>query len=100
MSNAMNVASQRDAIATGAIVLKVGGNAVDAAIACALVQTVVAPLINILSYNCECLAEMVRELGVCSFIRFVRETLSDPWLDPFWVQKRLATPFQIRLMET
>ena len=43
---------------------------------------------------------MVRELGVCSFIRFVRETLSDPWLDPFWVQKRLATPFQIRLMET
>ena len=32
MINAMNVASQRDAIATGAIVLKVESNAVDAAI--------------------------------------------------------------------
>ena len=51
MSNAMIVASQPDAVATGAIVLKVGGNAVDAAIACAFVQTVVAPLINILSHN-------------------------------------------------
>jgi gamma-glutamyltranspeptidase/glutathione hydrolase len=51
MSNAMIVAPQPDAVATGAIVLKVGSNAVDAAIACAFVQTVVAPLINILSHN-------------------------------------------------
>ena len=41
MSNAMIVAPQPDAVATGAIVLKVGSNAVDEAIACAFVQTVV-----------------------------------------------------------
>jgi hypothetical protein len=41
MSNVRIVAPQPDAIATGAIVLKVGSNAVDAAIACAFVQTVV-----------------------------------------------------------
>ena len=98
MSNAMIVASQPDAVATSAIVLKVGGNAVDAAIACAFVQTVVAPLINILSHNCERLVEMVRELGVRGYIRFVRETISGPWLDPFWIQKRLAAPSQIRLV--
>jgi hypothetical protein len=32
---------------------------------------------------------MARELGVRGVIRFVRETLSGPWLDFFWVQKRL-----------
>ena len=55
-------------------------------------------LINILSHNSERLVEMVRELGVRGFIRFVRETLSGPWLDPLWVQKRLAAPFQLRLI--
>ena len=93
MSIAMIVAPPPDAVATGAIVLKVGSNAVDAAIACAFVKTVVAPLIDILSHNCERLVEMVRELGVRGFIRFVRETLSGPWLDPSWVQERLAAPF-------
>jgi hypothetical protein len=53
MSNAMIVAPPPDAVATGAIVLKVESNAVDAAVACAFVQTVVALLINILSHNCE-----------------------------------------------
>jgi hypothetical protein len=55
-------------------------------------------LINILSHNSERLVEMVRELGVRGFIRFVRETLSGPWLDPLWVKKRLAAPFQLRLI--
>jgi len=55
-------------------------------------------LINILSHNSERLVEMVRELGVRGFIRFVRETLSGPWLDPLWVRKRLAAPFQLRLI--
>jgi gamma-glutamyltranspeptidase/glutathione hydrolase len=44
MNNAMIVAPQPDAVETGALVLKEGGNAVDAAIACAFVQTVVDPL--------------------------------------------------------
>jgi len=43
MSKGMIVAPQPEAVEAGAIVLKNGGNAVDAAITCALVQTVVDP---------------------------------------------------------
>ncbi len=42
-AQAMIVAPQPEAVEAGAVVLKEGGNAVDAAIACALVQTVVDP---------------------------------------------------------
>lgn len=56
-------------------------------------------LINILAHNCEHLVEMVRESGVIGLIRFVCGTLSGPWLeDPPWVRKRLAAPFQLRLI--
>ena len=44
MSSAMIVSLQPEAVETGAEVLRRGGNAVDAAIACAFVQTVVDPL--------------------------------------------------------
>ena len=43
MAKGMIVAPQPEAVEEGAIVLKKGGNAVDAAITCALVQTVVDP---------------------------------------------------------
>ena len=55
-------------------------------------------LINILAHNCERLVGMVREFGVRGFIRFVCGTLSGRWLDPLWVRKRLAAPFQLRLI--
>jgi hypothetical protein len=55
-------------------------------------------LINVLAQYSERLVEMVRELGMRGFIRFIRDTISGPWLDPLWVQKRLATPFQLRLI--
>jgi gamma-glutamyltranspeptidase/glutathione hydrolase len=44
MTNGMIVAPQPEAVEAGAIALKRGGNAVDAAITCALVQGVVDPL--------------------------------------------------------
>lgn len=44
MARGMIVAPQPEAVEAGAMVLKNGGNAVDAAITCALVQTVVDPL--------------------------------------------------------
>ena len=43
MGKGMIVAPQPEAVEAGAIVLKNGGNAVDAAVTCALVQTVVDP---------------------------------------------------------
>jgi len=55
-------------------------------------------LINVLALYSERLAKTVRELGVVSFIRFVRNTISGPWLDPLWVKRRLAAPFQLRLI--
>ena len=55
-------------------------------------------LINVLALYSERLVKMVRELGVRGFLRFVRATISGPWLDPLWVEKRLAAPFQLRLI--
>ena len=46
MGQGMIVAPQPEAVEAGAIVLKRGGNAVDAAITCALVQGVVDPLMT------------------------------------------------------
>ena len=45
-AQSMIVAPQPEAVEAGAVVLQRGGNAVDAAIACALVQTVVDPLMS------------------------------------------------------
>jgi len=55
-------------------------------------------LINILAVYSERLVPMVRELGVRGFIRFVRETIAGPWLDPVWVKRSLSAPFQLRLI--
>ena len=55
-------------------------------------------LINVLALYSERLIPMVRELGVRGFIRFVRETITGPWLDPLWVKRHLAVPFQLRLI--
>ena len=44
MREGMIVAPQPEAVEAGALVLRDGGNAIDAAVACALVQTVVDPL--------------------------------------------------------
>jgi len=55
-------------------------------------------LINVLAVYSERLVKIVGELGVRGFIRFIRSTISGPWLDPLEVQKRLAASFQLRLI--
>lgn len=55
-------------------------------------------MINVLALYSERLLRTVRELGVVGFIRFVRNTISGPWLDPLWVKRRLAASFQLRLI--
>jgi len=55
-------------------------------------------LINILAIYSDRLVKMVRELGVGGFIRFIRNTISGPWLDPLRVKRLLAAPFQLRLI--
>jgi hypothetical protein len=41
---------------------------------------------------------MFIEKGVRGFIRFVRNTISGPWLDAELVRKRLAENYQLRLI--
>jgi len=55
-------------------------------------------LINILALYSERLAKTIRDLTMSGFIRFVRNTISGPWLDPLWVKRRLESPFQLRLI--
>ena len=55
-------------------------------------------MFNILAQYSERLVKVVRNLGVKGFIRFVRETISGPWLNAERVQERLTTPFQLRLI--
>jgi len=55
-------------------------------------------LINVLAQYSERLVKIIRELGMRGFIRFIRETIGGPWLDPLLVRERLAAPFQLRLI--
>jgi len=53
--------------------------------------------LNVLARYSTALTKIVQDLGVRGFIRFVRETIAGPWLDPKEVQARLMAPFQLRL---
>jgi hypothetical protein len=55
-------------------------------------------LLNVLADHSAKLVELVQELGVRGLIRFIRETLSGPWLDHQRVLRRLCRPRQIRLV--
>ncbi len=55
-------------------------------------------LLNILAIYAECLIKMVHELGIRGLIGFVGATISGPWLEPLCVKRRLAVPFQVRLI--
>jgi hypothetical protein len=54
--------------------------------------------INVLAQYSESLSKVFIEKGVRGFIRFVRQTISGPWLDAELVQKRLGENYQLRLI--
>ena len=69
MTHGMVCAPQPEAVEAGVLALKAGGNAVDAAIACALVQTVVDPQMSGIA-GFGCLQLYLPKRGVHHFIDF------------------------------
>lgn len=55
-------------------------------------------LFNIMARYSEKLAKIIKDTGIRGLIQFVRNTLSGPWLDHKWLQERLATSVQLRLV--
>jgi hypothetical protein len=55
-------------------------------------------LFTILAQYSECLIKKVKAPGLKGFIRFIRETISGPWLDEETVFRRLNRNFQLRLV--
>ena len=58
----------------------------------------IAHLMNVLAHHSTRLAGLVKELGTRGLIRFIRHTLSAPWIDRSAVQRRLSRPCQLRLV--
>jgi len=57
-------------------------------------------LFTILAQYSECLIKMFKNHGLKGFIRFIRETVSGPWLDEEMVFRRLNRNFQLRLAQS
>lgn len=55
-------------------------------------------LFNVISRYSGRLAKIIKETGVRGLIQFIRQTVANPWLDRDWILKRLAAPFQLRLV--
>ena len=55
-------------------------------------------LLNELVLNAMQLATVVATLGARGFIRFIRQTLSGPWLDAEQVRRRLSQPSYLRFV--
>ncbi len=55
-------------------------------------------LLNVLVLGAAQLAKIVDTLGARGFIRFIRQTLSGPWLDAEQVRRRLAAPTYLRFV--
>jgi len=56
----------------------------------------IAHLLNVLVLAAVQLSKIVSTLGARGFIRFIRQTLSGPWLDAEEVRRRLAVPTYLR----
>ena len=55
-------------------------------------------VLNVLVLYSVQLSKFVAELGARGFVRFIRQTLSGPWLEDPQVQQRLSEPSQLRLL--
>ena len=55
-------------------------------------------LLNVLVLNAVQLSKIVATLGARGFIRFIRQTLSGPWLDAEQVRRRLSQPTYLRFV--
>lgn len=55
-------------------------------------------MFNSLARYSERLTKIIKDTGVRGLIRFIRETMSGPWLDYPWLKERLSAPFQLRLV--
>jgi len=55
-------------------------------------------MLNVLVQYSECFIDVIKTLGKRGAIKFVFETLKGPWLNPDYVKKQLAKPFQLRLI--
>jgi len=55
-------------------------------------------LFNTLSRYSDRLRKLIKDTGVQGLIRFIRETLSGPWLDHEWISNKLDGQFQLRLI--
>ena len=58
----------------------------------------IAHLLNVLAQHSAHLVKLVAELGAQGLIRFIRQTLSAPWLDHERVRRRLCRSRQLRLV--
>ncbi len=58
----------------------------------------IAHLLNVLAQHSAHLVKLVKELGAQGLIRFIRQTLSGPWLDHERVHRRLCRNRQLRLL--
>ena len=55
-------------------------------------------MLNVLVRYSERLVKIIAETGVQGLIRFIRDTIANPWLDHAWLRERLDKPYQIRLV--
>jgi len=58
----------------------------------------IAHMLNVLTRYSERLAKLIKDTGIRGLIRFICDTIANPWLDEGWLRKRLAEPFQLRLV--
>ena len=57
-----------------------------------------AHMLNVLSRYSQRLVKIIKDTGVRGFIRFIRETIANPWLNYEWLEEELNSPFQLRLI--